>query len=153
MINEINMETLTDISQLFIKMEEKGSIWIILAKITDELLFEGTIAGMEGFVEDIPGRLKVSKSIVDAAININYNPRSNPRYTSRYTTRSTTRSTPSSTPAKPIAPCGVTHQVVNPVPHHIPHCVEHRRLLLNVLRRVYVLRKYYGTSSEGMCRY
>lgn len=53
MINEINMEALKDISQLLIKMEANGSIWMILEKITDDLLFEGTITGMEGFVEDI----------------------------------------------------------------------------------------------------
>lgn len=67
------MEILTGVSQLFLKLREDRSIGLILSKVTDYLLFSGTIDYMNCFVEQISSRFKIIKSIIDDAIDFNVN--------------------------------------------------------------------------------
>lgn len=67
----MKMETVTGISKLFIKMKEDGYLSMILAKITDDVLFAWTILDTNAFVADISASFKVSRSIVDAPIIFN----------------------------------------------------------------------------------
>lgn len=67
----MEMEQAKGISQFFTKRRKDGSISILLAKITDDLLIAGELQAIKDFIEKLTGRFKVSKSIIDSAINFN----------------------------------------------------------------------------------
>lgn len=69
--NKMGMETVTGVSQLFIKRGAEGNIQMIMAKITDDLLFAGSKERMGQFVESIQARFSISKIIVDGPIDFN----------------------------------------------------------------------------------
>lgn len=68
---DMKMKTITGVSQIFVKRKPNGSIQLLLAKITDDLLFAGTMQDMNEFVEKISARFKISKAIIDAPIDFN----------------------------------------------------------------------------------
>lgn len=71
LLNDMDMERVTGISQLFLRRRQDGSIAMIMAKVTDDLLFAGTIYDMKDFSRRIGQRFKVSKTIIDQPINFN----------------------------------------------------------------------------------
>lgn len=68
---EAGMDRVNGISQLFIKRRSDDTIKLILAKVTDDLLFTGDIDTMEEFVKEVSNRFKVSKAILNSPINFN----------------------------------------------------------------------------------
>lgn len=58
------MEATKGVSQLFIKRRGSGKIAMLLAKITDELIFAGSIEDMNYFVMKIKRRFSISKGII-----------------------------------------------------------------------------------------
>lgn len=69
LINTINMWTVTVISKLFINGRENGSILMIVAKVTDDLLLVGTKLYLGYFFASISVIFDVSKEILDAPNN------------------------------------------------------------------------------------
>lgn len=69
-INEIGMEKAKDISQLFIKRRNDGSISILLAKISDDLLIAGDLLTLNEFLERLTTRFKVRKAIIESQNNL-----------------------------------------------------------------------------------
>lgn len=64
-------EQVRGVSQLFIKRNTDGTIAMILAKITDELLFAGDTGTMKEFTNKLTQRFKVSKYLINEPINFN----------------------------------------------------------------------------------
>lgn len=71
LINTAGIKRVTGVSQLFLKRTKDGSIRMILAKVTDYIIFSGTKDDMDQFVSHISSRFKISKAIIDAPIELN----------------------------------------------------------------------------------
>lgn len=69
LIQKVEMERVTGASQLFLKRIQYGSIRMILAKITDYLLFSGTRDDMKQFFRHISGLFRIIKAIILAPID------------------------------------------------------------------------------------
>lgn len=59
------------VSQLFIRREQTRKIELIIKKITDDLLWAGSVHDMECFAEEIGRRLETRKAIIDSEISFN----------------------------------------------------------------------------------
>lgn len=68
---DMGMETVRGISQLFVKRREDGSILLMVAKVTDDLLIAASAGVMKEFVEQVRKRFKISKSITNGPILFN----------------------------------------------------------------------------------
>lgn len=68
---DIGMETVKGISQLFLKRRPDGSILMMVAKVTDDLLIAADKEVLNEFVEQVRKRFKVSKSITNGTILFN----------------------------------------------------------------------------------
>lgn len=71
LITEMNMYTVEGVSQLFIKRRQDGSIMLMVAKVTDDLLIAADTETMREFIKKVNERFKVSKSVVDEQILFN----------------------------------------------------------------------------------
>lgn len=50
---EMGMERVQGVSQLFLKRDDAGIILLLLAKVTHEIMFAGSLQSITGFVERI----------------------------------------------------------------------------------------------------
>lgn len=57
----MGMERMYGVSQIFIKPGSDGSVELILVKITDDVMLEGSIDAMKSLVEKIRSRFEISK--------------------------------------------------------------------------------------------
>jgi len=69
--DDMGMERVQSVSQLFVKRDGKEGVTFLLAKVTDDLLFAGSIEYMQEFIECIQKRFDVSKSFIDGPILFN----------------------------------------------------------------------------------
>lgn len=69
--DEMVFEQVRGISQLFLKRAEDGSISMLLAKVTDDLLISGKTDVLKNFLQQLTKKFKVSKSILDSQIDFN----------------------------------------------------------------------------------
>lgn len=65
------MEQAKGVTQLFIERTNDGSISMLLAKITDELLIAADLLTLNDCLRKLTNRINVRKVIIDAPINFN----------------------------------------------------------------------------------
>lgn len=71
LLEELGMERVYGVSQMFLRRNEESEIIFILVKVTDDILFAGKIDSMNHFVKLIRKRFEISKEIIDQPVNFN----------------------------------------------------------------------------------
>lgn len=67
----MGMDTVESVYEIFIKRREDRSAALVLAKVTDDLLFAGTSKDMKALVDAITKRFEISEDIIDGTILFN----------------------------------------------------------------------------------
>lgn len=71
MLNEAGLERIFGISQLYRKRDKNGSTILLVAKVTDDLLFSGSIRQMKAFAAQLERRFNISKALIDKPVIFN----------------------------------------------------------------------------------
>lgn len=65
------LERVSGADQLFVKRNEDGAIFMLMAKVTDDLLMVGSAGNLADFVKMLGTRFPISKSVIDDTIRFN----------------------------------------------------------------------------------
>lgn len=65
MMQDMQLKCVKGISQLFVKRNTQRKIYIITAKVTDDLLYSGSIEGITQYIEKLRNRFTVGKFIIN----------------------------------------------------------------------------------------
>lgn len=71
MLTEARLERIPGISQLYLKREASGSIVLVVAKVTDDLLIAGSVDGIRALITQLKNRFTISKSIINDKMTFN----------------------------------------------------------------------------------
>lgn len=71
MLEDLGLERVFGVSQLYAKRDKNGRILFLLAKLTDDLLMAGSDACIREFTDKISKQYTISKSIIDAEMKYN----------------------------------------------------------------------------------
>lgn len=71
LISNAAMERVTGVDQLFVKRNIDGTILMMMAEVTDDLLIVGSRLYIESFVKKLEKRFPISKAVLDVPIRFN----------------------------------------------------------------------------------